>query len=98
MNAKEVAFWMMIFLEDFFGIEPEEGEALPRRERVTGNASGTVISPQAHILTNFHVVDGVNKITVTTKEGKEYNAQVVGKDRLSDLAVIKIDAGENGSG
>ena len=51
--------------------------------------------PKSTILTNNHVIDGVDKITVTLSDGKTYPAKVVGKDPTFDLAVIKIDPDED---
>jgi len=60
----------------------------------TGAGSGVIISKDGYIVTNHHVIDGANRITVRTKDGKEYDAQLIGKDSVSDLAVIKVDAAE----
>lgn len=56
----------------------------------TGAGSGVIITKDGYIATNHHVVDGANKITVRTKDGKEYAAELIGKDEKTDLAVIKI--------
>lgn len=56
----------------------------------TGAGSGVIITKDGYIATNHHVVDGANKITVRTKDGKEYDAELIGKDEKTDLAVIKI--------
>ncbi|MGC9002586.1 MAG: S1C family serine protease [Dictyoglomus sp.] len=69
-------------VEDFFfGIYPSSGVG-----------SGFIIDPKGYILTNYHVVEGARKIDVTLSEGKKYSGRVVGYDKRSDLAVIKIDA------
>lgn len=81
------------FFERFFGMKPpSNGNGTPKKRTITGNASGTVLSADGYILTNYHVVEDTKKITVTTKDNKEYTAKVIGKDKFSDLAVIKIDA------
>ena len=59
-----------------------------------GTGSGAIISSEGYIVTNNHVVEEATNITVTTFEGKEYAAKVVGTDPKTDLAVIKIE-GEN---
>ena len=59
-------------------------------ERVKGLGSGFLISPEGHILTNEHVVHGASEIVVTTTNGKQYNAEVVGSDFLTDIALLKI--------
>ncbi len=57
-----------------------------------GAGSGVIISEDGYIVTNNHVISDANSITVTTTDGKSYEAQLVGADSDSDLAVIKIDA------
>jgi serine protease Do len=59
-----------------------------------GVGSGVIVTKDGYILTNNHVVDGANEVTVTLNDGKEYKAKVVGKDPKSDLAVIKIEASD----
>ena len=62
-------------------------------ETEKGNGSGSVIDAQGHILTNFHVVEGATKLTVSFGGGKNYPAKVVGGDPDTDLAIIQIDPG-----
>ena len=57
----------------------------------TGAGSGIVISPDGHIVTNNHVVEDANKVTVTLSDGRAFDATVVGTDAQTDLAVLKID-------
>ena len=57
-----------------------------------GAGSGVIIQSDGYIITCEHVVEGARKITVTTKDGKEYNATLIGSDADQDIAVIKIDA------
>ena len=57
-----------------------------------GNGSGVIISADGYILTNNHVISGAEKITVRLRNGKEYEATLVGKDSKTDVAIIKIDA------
>ncbi len=56
-----------------------------------GRGSGVVLREDGHILTNAHVVDGADKITVRFKDGRSLPAKVVGVDRRSEVAVIKIE-------
>ena len=64
-----------------------------RRELTSeGEGSGTVIDRKGHVLTNFHVVDGARDIQVTLFNGKTFEAQLVGGDEATDVAVLKIDA------
>jgi S1-C subfamily serine protease len=57
-----------------------------------GEGSGTVIDKAGHVLTNFHVVEDAQKIAVNLYDGKSYEAQLVGGDPDTDVAVLKIDA------
>lgn len=54
--------------------------------------SGFIVSSDGYILTNHHVIDGANEITVRLNDRQEYSAEVIGSDRRSDVAVLKIDA------
>src|SRR5215204_1406230 len=62
-------------------------------ETEKGNGSGSVIDASGHILTNYHVVEGATKLTVSFGGEKTYPAKVVGGDPDTDLAVIKIEPG-----
>src|SRR5690606_21373108 len=57
-----------------------------------GSGPGSVLDREGHILTNAHVVEGAREIEVTLASGESYEAQIVGQDTQSDIAVIKIDA------
>ncbi len=57
-----------------------------------GLGSGFIVSPDGTILTNAHVVDGATEVTVKLTDRREYKAKVVGSDKKSDIAVLKIDA------
>lgn len=57
-----------------------------------GAGSGVVMTADGYIMTNNHVIDGASKITVTTSDGKEYEAKLVGTDSITDIAVLKISA------
>jgi serine protease Do len=61
---------------------------------VHGLGSGFIVSPNGVILTNAHVVDGASTVTVTLADHREYKAKVLGKDKTTDIAVIKIDAND----
>jgi serine protease Do len=60
------------------------------RGPVTGQGSGFFISPDGFAVTNNHVVDGADKVEVTTDDGKTYLAKVIGTDPRTDLALIKV--------
>ena len=57
-----------------------------------GAGSGVIISEDGYVMTNNHVIEGANKIKVTTADEKEYEATLVGTDENNDVAVLKIDA------
>ncbi|MBQ9059766.1 MAG: trypsin-like peptidase domain-containing protein [Firmicutes bacterium] len=57
-----------------------------------GAGSGVIINEDGYIMTNNHVINGANKIKVTTSDKKEYEAELVGTDETNDVAVLKIDA------
>ena len=59
---------------------------------ISGVGTGIILDTQGHILTNNHVVEGANKITVSLSDGRSFDARVIGRDPLTDLAVILIDA------
>src|SRR6202051_3980746 len=62
---------------------------------VTGQGSGFFISADGYAVTNNHVVDGADKVEVTTDEGKTYSAKVIGTDPRTDVALIKVEGGSN---
>ena len=65
----------------------------PRTERpLRAAGSGFVVSEGGYILTNHHVIDGADNIEVLFSDRQEYRAKVIGSDRRSDLALLKIDA------
>ncbi len=59
---------------------------------VGGLGSGFVFDKNGHIITNAHVVNDAKKVTVTFLDGRSYNAEIIGADEYTDLAVIKVDA------
>ena len=62
------------------------------REPVTALGSGFIISPDGYMLTNNHMVEGADKVTVELADGRKFTAEIIGTDPVSDIAVIKIDA------
>ncbi len=67
-----------------------EGRLPPRAMR--GMGSGFIIAPDGYIVTNNHVIGDAKDITVTLDDGTEHQAKLIGRDRKTDLALIKIDA------
>ena len=65
----------------------------PQQEMPTrGAGSGFIVSPEGVILTNAHVVDGADEVTVKLTDKREFKAKVLGTDKTTDVAVLKIDA------
>ena len=65
--------------------------ACPNRALPTASGPGFIIGTNGDIITNRHVVQGATKVTVTMNDGKEYTAQVVGKDAQTDVAVVRLE-------
>lgn len=81
------------FFRDFFG-GPGGLPSSPREELLRGQGSGFIITPEGDILTNAHVVNGADRVTVTLKDGRRFEGTVEGADEVTDLAVVKIDDGD----
>ena len=78
------------FFRQFFGGRMPQQQQ-PRSQRETSLGSGVVVSPDGYILTNNHVVDGATDVKVSFANKEEYPAKIVGTDKYSDVAVLKID-------
>jgi S1-C subfamily serine protease len=78
------------FFRDFFGGQFPINQ--PQEQRIVGQGSGFIINGTGVVLTNAHVVDNANKVTVTLKDGRTFKGEVKGVDEVTDLAVVKIDA------
>jgi len=74
------------YFEEFFGQMPGSSY------RQQGLGSGVIIDKKGYVLTNSHVVDGASVITVTLSDGRHFNGAVMGIDKRSDLAIVKVDA------
>ncbi|MBD2102198.1 HhoA/HhoB/HtrA family serine endopeptidase [Leptolyngbya sp. FACHB-261] len=79
------------FFRSFFGIDPRQ---IPRERTERGLGSGFIVSADGRIITNAHVVSGADTVTVTLKDGRNFQGRVLGTDPLTDIAVIKINATE----
>ncbi len=88
-------------LDDFFNLPPPppgqgRGGQMPQSQQPAptqhGVGSGVIITADGTVLTNNHVVEGAEKITVIMNDNKSFDAKVVGLDEPSDLAVLKIEA------
>ena len=77
------------FWEKFFGGE------MPREFETKSLGSGVIINQEGYIVTNNHVIEGAKEILVTLANEKDYQAEVIGRDKKTDLALIKIDSKED---
>ncbi|MEX3527286.1 MAG: DegQ family serine endoprotease [Burkholderia sp.] len=81
------------FFKHFYGQVPGMGGGGQADDAPsTSLGSGFIVSPDGYILTNAHVIDGANVVTVKLTDKREYRAKVIGADKQSDVAVLKIDA------
>jgi serine protease Do len=78
------------FAPFFRGLPPFQGPQ--QQQPIRGEGSGFIIRPDGLILTNAHVVEGATRVTVQLNDRREYSAKVIGVDKVSDVAVIKIAA------
>ena len=78
------------FFKDYFENERRNS---PSQRPITGLGSGFIISKDGIIVTNNHVIEGADEITVILSNQKEFNAELLGRDPKADLAVLKIDPG-----
>ena len=72
------------FFEFFFPYELH-------RQKVKSSGSGVVISPDGYVLTNYHVIENAHEIIVSLPGGEEYKSEIIGKDRFTDLALLKME-------
>lgn len=83
-------------LEEFFGHNFMDrffsGGRRMKKHKERSLGSGVFIAKDGYIVTNFHVIAGADEIVVKTTDNKKYTAKVIGKDKKTDLALIKIDA------
>src|SRR3984885_5451299 len=85
-----------LFNDPFFrqfsgGRMPQGQQEQPRPQRATSLGSGVVVSSDGYILTNNHVVDGATDVKVSFADKEEYPAKVIGTDKYTDVAVLKIN-------
>ena len=76
------------FLRYFFGF----GDQMPRQREQSGSGSGVIIRPDGYIVTANHVIANATKVEVTLNDNKTYEAQIIGSDSATDVALLKIDA------
>jgi serine protease Do len=92
---------MQEFFRRFFGVpipprpqpSPRSGKPSPQQEEEVprGVGSGFIISADGYVLTNAHVVDGADDVYVTLTDKREYKAKIIGADKRTDVALVKIE-------
>jgi serine protease Do len=75
-----------------FGGDLGGGNGLPMPREREGEGSGFLVDADGYIVTNNHVIDGAERIEITTNDGTQYLARVVGRDPKTDLALVKVDS------
>jgi serine protease Do len=78
------------FFRQFFGDQFGRGERQPRTFKQRSLGSGVFVTTDGYILTNNHVVDGADDISIELSDGRTLNAKVIGTDKPSDLALLKV--------
>src|SRR4051812_4986684 len=81
------------FFEQFFGRQgrPQTPQQPGRRPKLTALGSGVVVTSDGYVLTNNHVVDGADAVSIDLTDGRTLNAKIVGTDQASDLALLKVE-------
>jgi S1-C subfamily serine protease len=77
------------FFRRFFGGQVPD---MPSQQTERGVGSGFIFSKDGRIITNAHVVDGADTVTVTLKDGRSFDGKVLGEDTVTDVAVVQVDA------
>lgn len=88
-NVPDMFYEDPLFRGRFGG--PNFFQNIPQEERLRGQGSGFIISDSGDILTNAHVVDSTDQVTVTLKDGRSFEGVVEGVDDITDLAVVHIN-------
>ena len=91
MSQEYEQFFNNPFFERFFGPQHRFQDPQQRKRQQQGAGSGFIIDKDGYILTNNHVVEKADKITVTLSDNSEVEAKLIGADPKSDVALIKID-------
>jgi len=82
------------YFRRFFGPDFPRSEQQPGGPRSRGMGSGFIISPDGYVLTNHHVIDGAQTVTVRLSDRREFEASIVGSDEQYDVALLKIEAND----
>jgi serine protease Do len=79
------------FFDQFFGVPRQQQKPKESERKQQGQGSGVIVSSSGQILTNNHVVEGADQITVALSDKREFKAKIVGTDKQTDIAVLQIE-------
>ncbi|WP_447969441.1 DegQ family serine endoprotease [Nitrospira sp. M1] len=91
-KSQQAPFFNDPFFRKFFGEEFEEQFKQPRKRKEQGLGSGVIVRADGYIVTNNHVVEKADELTVLFSDKRKYPAKLIGTDPKTDLAVIKVEA------
>lgn len=94
-NRPDIPPGFQDFFEEFLDDDDNGDEDDTPQQRALSLGSGFIISADGYIVTNNHVISEADEISVRLTDGEEYDAVVVGRDPLSDIALLKIEAGSD---
>lgn len=78
------------FLREFFGVRP----SVPQERRQQGTGSGFIVSAEGQVITNAHVVNQADSVSVVLRDGRRFDGRVLGADPVTDIAVVQIAASD----
>ncbi len=91
-DSQSLENYFDFFGNDLWGLFSNPRRDVQRSQPFSGQASGVIVHPDGYIITNSHVVDGMDNVSIQLHDGREFPAKVLGADTNSDLAVVKIEA------
>lgn len=92
MTTAQPSIFGDAFGDAFGGSESDSANSGDGESTAQGYGSGVIVSKDGLIVTNYHVIEGADSVTITTEDGTQYDAKVLGADANIDLALLKIDA------